>query len=158
MNRIAQNKRQEKIKEDEILQSLQLELDALKTESIASSQSLQHAKIKAEVTAKEVSEKSKQLDLFHNRVEAIKRQLASEKSTTFSKEKKSQNIENRLKSREKEMKQVDAKHEEFRKKLFQESQHMVKLREEEFDLIGEIKSTQVSWKQSLCRYHALLKL
>lgn len=142
-NRLVQQKRQEKVDEDEILRSLQVEVDILKAESIASSQSLQKAKTKSKAAAEEVSEKLKQLELFQNKVEDIKSQLSSEKDLTLSKEKISQNAEDRLNAKEKEMKLMDKRNEDLRKRLYQESQHMTKLREKESNLIGEIKSSQV---------------
>ena len=143
-NRLAQNKRQGRIDEHEILRSIQVEVNVLKAESIASSQSLQKAKTESKAAANEVSEKLKQLELFQNHVEEIKRQLGSEKDLILSKDKISQNAEDRLNAREKEMKLMEKRNEDLRKRLYQESQHMAKLREKESNLIAEIKSTQVS--------------
>jgi len=143
-NRIVQTKRQDKIDEDEILRSLQVEVDVLKAESIASSQSLQKAKTRSKVAAEEFAEKTKQLDLLQSRAEDIRKQLKSEKNTTLSKEKISQNAEDRFNAREKELKDTKKKNEDLRKRLFQESQNMAKLREKELGFIAEIKSAQVS--------------
>ena len=130
-----------------------MEVDVLKAESIASSQSLQKAKTRSKVAAEEFAEKTKQLDLFQSRAEEIRKLLKSEKGVTLSKEKISQNAEDRFHTREKEFKDSKKRNEDLRKRLFQESQNMAKLREKELVLIAEIKSAQVSSLQFYKRRH-----
>jgi hypothetical protein len=80
IDRAVQEKRQEKIDEGVTLRSLHDELDNVKLESVGASISLQNAKTAESVLAGEVSEKERQLDLFHNRVKDIKNQLLKEKN------------------------------------------------------------------------------
>ena len=126
------------------MQSFQDEYDILKAESVATTASLQKTKTKSEISAQEVSEKTKQLELFRKRIEEMKALLETEKQQTLSKEKINQHVEERLKAREKDLRSVELETEALRERMFKDSQHLAKLRKQESNLIAEIKSTQVS--------------
>jgi chromosome segregation ATPase len=142
-NRAAQSKRQDRIEEEEALNSLQIEFEVLKAESAAAALNLQKARTDSSVSQREVEEKERQLEFFRSRMSAIHDQLTFEKDTTLSKEKVTQHVEQRLQARKRELSKVQAKNDALREQMFKDSQHLAKLREKEENLISEIKSTQV---------------
>jgi len=142
-NRAAQSKRQDRIEEEDALNSLQIEFEVLKAESAAAALNLQKAKTDSSVFQREVEEKERQLEFFRSRMSAIHDQLTSEKETILSKEKITQHVEQRLQARKRELSEVQAKNGVLREQMFKDSQHLAELRKKEEDLISEIKSTQV---------------
>ena len=142
-NRAAQSKRQDRIEEEDAMNSLQTEFQVLKAESAAAALNLQKAKTDSSVSQREVEEKERQLEFFLSRISAIHDQLTFEKDTTLSKEKVTQHVEQRLQARKRELSKVQAKNDALRDQMFKDSQHLAKLREKEENLISEIKSTQV---------------
>jgi chromosome segregation ATPase len=144
LDRAAQAKRQEKIDEAVALRSLRDELDSVKVESVGAGISLQNAKTTVSILAGEVTEKEKQLDLFHSRVKEIKDQLLYEKNAIQDKEKINSHANERLKLTEKEVKIAEAKIDKLREHVFKESNNLATLREKESSLLSEIKSTKVN--------------
>ncbi len=141
--RVVQNRRQEKLEAQESLQTFQDEMDALKLESIASSTSLERMKTTLKITEAEATEKRKQLVAFKSRYDEIKMNLEAEMKVTTSKEKTTQNAEERLKEREKELKITEDKVQSLKQQMFKDSQTLADLRQRESNLISEIRSTQV---------------
>ncbi len=142
-DRTVQNKRQERIQAQTGLQTMRDEFEVLKLESTAAASSLQKSRTKVDITSEEVAEKSKQLDKFKKRFESIKRNFESEKSDAVSKEKMSQHVEQRLKLKERELKNLEKSVQTLRERMFQDSQHLARLREKESNLISDIRCTQV---------------
>ena len=141
--RAMQNKRQDKLEALESLLTFQDEMDALKLESVASSTSLERMKTTLKITEVEASEKRKQLVTFKSRFDEIKMNLEAEMKVTTSQEKATQNIEERLKLREKELKISVDKVQVLKHQMFKDSQVLADLRQRESNHISEIRSTQV---------------
>lgn len=139
-----QQKRQERIDHQQNLQSLQDEFDVLKLESAAATSSLEKSKAKVDIAVQEVSDKTKQLETFQKRFDSIKADLDAEKNLTLSKEKRSEYIEAQRHVKEKELKQLEGAVHTLRERMIKDSDNLARLRENESDLIAEIKSTQVS--------------
>lgn len=142
-DRVVQSKRQEKISAQQNLQTFQDEIEALKLEAIASATSLDRTKNVLEVKKSEAIEKSNKFNLLRAKYEKVKLQLQEESKVTASKEELTQIVEGRLKEKEKELKFAEHKVKNMKEKMFKDSQILSQLRQKEFNLISELRSTEV---------------
>ena len=131
------------------------ELDALRIEMAASTQSLQKKTAEEKMTRSEVEQRKVQLSEFKNRFTAIKKRLDDEKNTTLSQERAAMDIEKQLDDRRKELKQKDQILQSLQDKLFKHSQELGSLRKAEADLQIDIASAQSACKNLLSKLRDL---
>ena len=122
------------------------ELDALRIEMMASSQSLQERTAEEKITRSDLEQRKAQLSEFKDRYDSIKKRLEDEKKTTLSQERAAMDIEKQLAIRRKEVKQKDQILQALQDKLFKHSQEIDNLRKAEADLQIDIASSQSTYK------------
>lgn len=150
---MVQNRRQERVAAQESLQTFQDEMDALKLENETSSSSLERMKNTLEMTEIEGTEKVKQLHVFKARYDEIKKRFDMEIKVTSSREKTTQQVEEHLKNREKELKMTDQLLQTLKHQMFKDSQALAGLRQKESNLISEIHGTQVIFNCNSFNYY-----
>lgn len=112
---------------------------------MASSTSLEQKKALLGATETELNEKVKQLDTFRARFDEIKTRLEEETNFTISKEKLTRTVEGRLVERKKELKSKEYLVDSLKQQMFKDSQLVAQLRQNESNIIVEIRSTQVKF-------------
>lgn len=141
--RTIQAKRQERLAAQQSHQSFKDELDVLQMDSVASASSLQKTNTERSIAEQELWQKMQQLNAFNQRCDAIKQQLNSERQTTVSCEKATQEVEILLKERAKEFKKVDSYAQSLKDNVIRDALKLVNFRKTENELISEIRCAQV---------------
>ena len=122
------------------------ELDALRIEMMASSQSLQERRAEEKITRSDLEQRKIQLSEFKERHAAIKKRLEDESKATLSQERAAKDIEKQLAIRRKELKQKDQVLQALQEKLFKHSQEIDNLHKAEADLQIDIASSRSTYK------------
>ena len=120
------------------------ELELLRHESASSSISLLKKCNEHETTKSELEDKKKYLAQMGLLNQKTKVRLEQEKHGKSSQEQAVKDVEQLLVDHEKELKKVESNIHALNDKMFKDSQNLASLRRDEFNLIAEIKSAQVS--------------
>lgn len=125
------------------------EMDVLQLESVSSSTSLQKKKATCAVLEGELSQKSSQMSNFRIRCDMIKERLEAEVKMTVSRGKTIEYVEQQLKEKQRDLNQTQNQIQTLKDKSFKDSQKLAASRQEESDLIADIRNTEVK-TYSIC--------
>ena len=126
--------------------SLSDEINSLKSENAILAATVENKKAEEKRAIDGLEQTREHVEALTSQLEQVKNDLSSEKDGATSKERVAEEIEALLATREKELGQAEKKMINLKQKLYKDSQKLADLRQQEVDLIIEVKGSQANIK------------
>ncbi|KAK1743604.1 hypothetical protein QTG54_005201 [Skeletonema marinoi] len=126
--------------------SLSDEINSLKSENTILAATVESKREKEKRALDGLEQAQVHVEVLSNQLEQVRNDLSSEKDGATSKERVVEEIEVLLATRERELGQAEKKMISLKQKVYKDSQKLSDLRQQEADLIAEVKGTQANIK------------